>query len=260
MDESSDALMPVLFIGHGNPMNALEDNEFSRAWEMIGRSLPKPDVILCISAHWETDGTLVSAMERPETIHDFWGFPDALYQVRYPAPGSPELAERLCSSIKSKKIEASFDWGLDHGSWSFLKRMFPSANVPVVQLSLDRNAKPRDHFDLGVELGPLRSERILIVGSGNIVHNLGLVCWQKSAYEWAEAFDASIKRLIEQRDFDTLIEYQRLGENVKRAIPTNEHFLPLLYVLAASRTGDQVDFFSEIVTNGSLSMRCVRFS
>jgi 4,5-DOPA dioxygenase extradiol len=217
-----------------------------------------PKAILCISAHWETSGTQVTSAERPETIHDFGGFPEKLYQVHYPAPGSPALAAQVVETVKHARVTESLEWGLDHGAWSILCRMFPRADVPVVQLSLAQNTDPAVHFAIGKELHQFRSCGVLIVCSGNIVHNLGMVKWQDIAFDWASAFDEKIAGLIRDRKFDNLVQYEKLGREALLAIPTNEHYLPLLYALAASDNQDQISFFAKKVTMGSMSMRSVR--
>ena len=247
--------MPALFVGHGSPMNAIEESEFSRAWIEVGKTLPRPDAILCISAHWETGGTWVTAMERPETIHDFGGFPRALFEMQYSAPGSPELARLVQETVQKTEVRPDQAWGLDHGAWSVLCRMFPHADVPVVQLSLDRTQGPEFHYALGKQLRELRRRGVLIVGSGNIVHNLRLVSWQDSAYDWAIEFDETLKRLILAGDHDALVHYQGLGQSARLAIPTNEHYLPLLYILALQEEQENVRFFADRVTLGSMSMR-----
>ena len=250
--------MPALFVGHGSPMNAIEDNEFSSAWTDTGRALPTPTAILCISAHWETAGTCVTAMASPRTIHDFYGFPRALHELRYPAPGSPSLAQRVRASVRTTEVRLDHDWGLDHGAWSVLCRMFPAAGIPVIQLSLDRTKTAAFHYALGRELRTLRSEGVLILGSGNIVHNLGRIRWQDAAYDWAAEFDERIKGLILSRDHDAVVRYDQLGRTAQLAVPTNEHFLPLLYILGLQEDHDTVRFFAEKVTLGSISMRSLR--
>jgi len=247
--------MPVLFVGHGSPTNAIEDNEFSRSWTEMAKSLPKPKAILCVSAHWETLGTQVTAVESPRTIHDFWGFATELYQLRYPAPGSPSLAALVQQTVPGVAIQLDQDWGLDHGTWSVLHRMYPDADVPVVQLSLDRSQGAHYHYQLGKELAPLRDKGILIVGSGNMVHNLGRIVWQDTAFDWAAQFDAQLKELILSGDHVALVHYQTLGHAAHLSIPTNEHYLPLLYVLALQAQGEQIRFFTDKVTLGSISMR-----
>lgn len=250
--------MPALFVGHGTPMNAIEDNEFSRAWAGAARALPTPRAILCISAHWETNGTQVTAMERPRIIHDFHGFPGALFQKQYPAPGSPDLARFAQTTACQTPIALDLQWGLDHGAWVVLCRMFPQAHIPVVQLSLDRTKAPAAHYELGRELAGLRKKGVLIVGSGNVVHNLREIIWQDTALDWAVAFDAQIAQAIRSRHHDSLVRYEGFGQAANLAVPTNEHFLPLLYVLAMQDEREEVQFFAEKVTLGSMSMRSLR--
>ena len=239
---------PLLFIGHGSPMNAIEDNEFSREWIRIGQTLPKPAAIVCISAHWQTDGVNVTADDNPDQIYDFYGFPDELYQMKYPVKGSSAIASLIPEATPDNS------WGIDHGAWSVLARLFPKADVPVVQLSLDRTKSPAEHFQYAKKLRELRQKNILIIGSGNMVHNLGLVQWQNTAYPWAIDFDLNLKKLIETNDVDSLINYQQL-ENSELAIPTNEHYLPLLYILALKDDDETVKFSTEKGTMGSISMR-----
>lgn len=251
----SDRRMPALFVGHGSPMNAIQDNEFSRTWAMEGKGLPRPNAILCISAHWETRGTLVTGMDKPKTIHDFGGFPPELYAMEYSAPGSPELARVTQATVQKTKVGLDQSWGLDHGTWSVLCRMFPDADVPVIQLSLDRTEAPAFHYSLGEELRALRNKGILIVGSGNIVHNLGVITFQDKGYDWAIEFDETVKGLIASGDHDSIIRYRDLGQAARLAIPTNEHYLPLLYILALQEEKEQIRFFADRVTMGSISMR-----
>jgi len=251
--------MPVLFVGHGSPMNAIEENEFARAWRDIGKQLPRPKAILAVSAHWETMGTRVTAMEKPRTIHDFGGFPRELFDVSYPAPGSPELVQTIRKVIKKTEIQPDMTWGLDHGTWSVLTRMFPLADVPVVQFSLDRSKNPRQHYELGQQLKELREEGVLIVSSGNIVHNLRMVVWDDQLkFDWAEDFDASVKSWILEDGHDPLIEYQKHGRAAELAINSAEHYLPLLYTLGLNDLGEPVNFFAEKVTMGSISMRSIK--
>jgi len=250
--------MPALFVGHGNPMNAIETNEFSLAWADAAQALPKPAAILCISAHWETEGTRVTAMDRPKTIHDFYGFPRQLYEVQYPAPGSKDLAALTKDAIRNTRVAMDLDWGLDHGAWSVLSRMFPGADVPVIQLSLDRTKDPSFHYAMGQELRGLRDRGVLIVGSGNIVHNLRMINWEDGAYDWALEFDAKIKERILSGDHESIVHYDRLGRTAALAVPTNEHYLPLLYILALQDAGDRIGFFAEGLTLGSISMRSLR--
>lgn len=252
------SMMPALFIGHGSPLNAIEDSEFSRAWAEAARSLPKPKAVLCISAHWETAGTRVTAMEQPRTIHDFYGFPPELHEKHYPAPGSPELAKMTVETLGKSLVALDSEWGLDHGAWAVLCQMYPKADVPVVQLSLDQSKPPAYHYELGRELRRLRKKGVLIIGSGNIVHNLREVVWEDRAYDWALEFDARIKDLILSGDHKAIIHYPKLGRSAPLAVPTAEHYLPLLYVLGAQDKTDRVSFFADKVTLGSMSMRSVR--
>jgi len=249
-------LMPVLFIGHGSPMNAIEDNEFSRSWQAIGKTLPKPNAILCISAHWETRGTFVTAMERPPTIHDFGGFPQELFNVQYPAPGSSELASEIKNTTTKAEINLDIKWGLDHGCWSVLKHLYPDADVPVIQLSLDYDQPPQYHYDLGIELSSLRKKGILIIGSGNIVHNLRNIDWYKTneGFGWAIEANTKLKKLITENEYSQLINYKNLGTEIKTSIPTPEHFLPLLYILAMKEENESVSFFNDKIVMGSISM------
>jgi len=251
-------MMPVLFIGHGSPMNAIEDTEYSRAWAEVARSLPKPKAILCVSAHWQTAGTRVTAMDQPRTIYDFYGFPPALYNKRYPAPGSPELALMTVETLKDSHAELDSEWGLDHGAWAVLCQMYPKADLPVVQLSLDERKPPAFHYELGRELKGLRNKGVLIIGSGNIVHNLREIAWEDTAYDWALEFDTKMKDLILSGDHKAIIDYSKLGRSANLAVPTAEHYLPLLYVLGAQDKADKVGFFADRVTLGSMSMRSVR--
>jgi 4,5-DOPA dioxygenase extradiol len=239
-------------------MNAIEDNEFSRAWTEAAKALPRPRAILCISAHWETKGTQVTAMAWPRIIHDFHGFPGALFQKQYPAPGSPDLARLAQTTAGQTRIGLDLQWGLDHGAWSVLCRMFPQADIPVVELSLDRSKTPPSHYELGRDLAGLRKKGVLIVGSGNVVHNLRKIVWQDTALDWAVEFDARMAQAIRSRNHDAIIHYERFGQAANLAVPTNEHFLPLLYVLALQDERDQVQFFTEKVTLGSMSMRSLR--
>jgi 4,5-DOPA dioxygenase extradiol len=253
--ERESARMPVLFIGHGSPMNAIEDSEFSRAWSDIARHIPRPTAILCISAHWQSDGARVTAMKQPRTIHDFSGFPDELNEMKYPAHGSPDLARKVRELPGADSILPDQDWGLDHGTWSVLCRMYPEADVPVVQLSLDRDRTPDEHYKLGRLLQPLREQGVLILGSGNMVHNLGMMEWTNTPFDWAARFDLKLKSLIDVRDDEALVSYPKLGPDAALAIPTNEHYLPMLYALASTKSDEPLRFFAEKVTLGSISMR-----
>ena len=256
----STAKMPVLFVGHGSPMNAIETNEFSLEWQKLGKSLPKPFAILCISAHWETRGTFVTAMEKPQTIHDFGGFPQALFDVRYPAPGSPELARETKEIVSKTDVGLDEKWGLDHGAWSVINRFYPEADVPVIQMSLDYYQNPQYHYDLAKELSSLRNKGVLIIGSGNMVHNLRAVDWGKpnQGFDWAQEANEKFKKLIAENDHQQLINYKKLGREVELSVPTPEHYLPLLYALALKTENEEVSFFNDKCVMGSLNMTSVR--
>lgn len=255
--------MPALFVGHGSPMYAIEENEFVRTWRTLGTEMPKPKAILAVSAHWETRGTQVTAMPHPQTIHDFGGFPQALYDVQYPAPGSPELANETIQTVKGSPITTDDRWGLDHGTWSVIRRIYPNADIPVVQLSLDYHKTPKQHYELAKELATLRNKGILIVGSGNIVHNLRQVAWDKAddeayGHDWAIEANDLVKKLIVENDHQALINYQTLGRAVQLAAPTPDHFLPLLYALALKRNDEEIGFFNDKAVMGSLTMTSVK--
>jgi 4,5-DOPA dioxygenase extradiol len=255
--------MPVLFLGHGSPMNAIEENEFVTGFRTIGKALPKPHAILCVSAHWETGGTYVTAMEKPKTIHDFGGFPEALYQVQYPAPGSPELAKETIGIVTKTQVGLDEKWGLDHGCWSVVKHLYPAADVPVVQMSLDRYQTPQYHYELAKELALLRDRGILIIGSGNMVHNLGMVAWDKLnddeySYDWAIEASEQMKKWILDGDHQSLIDYPKQGKAFDLSIPTPEHFLPLLYTLALKEGNEKVSIFNDKAIAGSLTMTSVK--
>lgn len=251
--------MPVLFIGHGSPLNAIEDNEYNRTWRKIGATLPEPKAILSISAHWETRGSFVTGSAHPHTIHDFMGFPQELFNVNYPAPGSKWLVNLVSELINGDEVRVDHAWGLDHGTWSVLLPMYPQANIPVVQLSLDRKKGGAYHYEFGQALGRLREEGVLILGSGNLVHNLRTASFTESALDWAVAFDESVKNWTVQKDHSPLINYEKQGREAILAINSAEHYLPYLYVLGASSPEDPVTFYNEKVTMGSVSMRCVQF-
>ncbi|MGD0582757.1 MAG: 4,5-DOPA dioxygenase extradiol [Bacteroidales bacterium] len=256
-------MLPVLFVGHGSPMNAIEDNEFVAGWINAAGSIPKPSGILCISAHWETKGTFVTAMERPKTIHDFGGFPQELFQVQYPAPGSPELADETRRIIKKADVGPDYNWGLDHGCWSVLKRMYPAADVPVIQMSIDYSMPPQYHYDLGSELSQLRRKGVLIIGSGNIVHNLRLIDWNRMdepdhGYDWALEANEKMKKFILSDDHESLINFRSQGKAFDLAIPTPEHFLPLLYILALKQPSEKTEIFNDKAVMGSLSMTSIK--
>lgn len=255
----STSRMPALFIGHGSPMNAIEENEFSQAWREIGKKLPRPKGILSISAHWETPTSQVTAMKQPETIHDFYGFPQELNEMVYPAPGSPDLAEKVLQLLHKKDSGPSMDWGLDHGTWSVLARLFPKADVPVVQLSLARTRDGQFHYDLGKQLLPLRDEGVLIMGSGNIVHNLRMMRFDNKPFDWNVEFDGKIKNWIDSGNHDPMIHFQDQGPAAAYSINSGEHFLPLLYILSQQTQQDDLRYFCEVTSYGSLSMRCVQF-
>ena len=234
---------PVLFIGHGSPMNAIEKNEFSDKWKEIAKKIPKPRAILCISAHWQTEGLGVTAMERPKTIHDFYGFPEELYDIEYKAKGSKKLAEEIKNMIKKFDISLDHEWGLDHGTWSVLINMFPNADIPVLQLSLDYNLNPKHIFRLGKELSKFREQGILIIGSGNIVHNLMMINPGVKSFPWAVEFDSFVKKSILKKDYESLIDYEK-HKYSRLAHPTSDHYLPLLYVLGASDKNEEPYFFN----------------
>jgi 4,5-DOPA dioxygenase extradiol len=250
--------MPVLFVGHGSPMNALEDNEFSRTWKQAGQEVPTPRAIICISAHWVTRGTLVTAMDKPRTIHDMYGFPPELYEICYDAPGSPDLAEQVRRIIKKTQVKDDQEWGLDHGTWSVLTHMFPKADIPVIQMSLDANITPGKHYEIAAQLKELRGEDVLIMGSGNIVHNLRMARFDDSAYDWALQFDGRVANWIEQNDHEPIVHYEKGDQAAALAINTAEHYLPLLYSLALRDENDKVSFFADKVMGGSISMRSVK--
>lgn len=259
---SNTESMPVLFVGHGSPMNAIEENEFVAEFRKVREKLPRPKAILCISAHWETQGTRVTAMEQPRTIHDFRGFPPELYELSYPAPGSPELANEVKKNITESDVIFDNQWGLDHGCWSVVKHFYPEADIPVVQLSLDYRKTPLEHYQLARELMALRNKGVLIIGSGNMVHNLGLVAWDKLkvpgfGYDWALEADKIMKQMIIEGDYKSLANYKVLGKAFELSIPTPEHFLPLIYSLALRQNSDEVSFFNDKVIGGSLTMTSV---
>lgn len=253
------SLMPALFVGHGNPMNAIEDTEFSEGWARMAAKLPAPKAVLCVSAHWYVSRLAVTYMEKPRTIHDFGGFPPALSQVQYPAPGSLSLASHVASMLDG--CEKDLEWGLDHGAWAVLRRMYPSADIPIVQLSIDRRKPDEWHYALGKKLAPLRKEGVLVVGSGNIVHNLRAYRWgspSSEPYDWAERFDSFVTGCLYEDDIQTLVEYKTLGEDADLSIPTPDHYLPLLYVLGMKTREDMIRYPVTGFDGGSMSMRCVQ--
>ncbi|MCA1636603.1 MAG: 4,5-DOPA dioxygenase extradiol [Acidobacteria bacterium] len=253
--------MPAIFFGHGNPMNALSKNAYTEAWAAIGTQLPRPTAVLAVSAHWYLPATAVTATRAPRTIHDFGGFPPELSQVQYPAPGSPELAERVRSLLAPVPVELDERWGLDHGTWSVLCHVFPQADIPVVQLSIDETQPPEFHYETGQRLAPLRDEGVLIIGSGNIVHNLHTYAWGRhmvEPFDWAVRFEQQAREFLRSGDDAPLVAYEKLGRDARLSIPTPEHYLPLLYVIAARRAGEQVSFPVEGVDGGSVSMLTVQ--
>ncbi len=255
------ALLPAIFFGHGNPMNALQQNAWTEGWAELGRSIPRPKAVLCISAHWYVPETAVTAMTQPRTIHDFGGFPPELFQVEYSAPGDPALAQRVQALLAPLPVRLDEQWGLDHGTWAVLCHVFPQADVPLVQLSLDASKPAAFHYALGKQLAPLRAEGVLIVGSGNLVHNLRAYAWGQpsvGAYDWAARFEQQARALMLADDVAPLIQYEQLGRDALLSIPTPEHYLPLLYVLALRQPGEDISFPSEGVDGGSISMLTVR--
>jgi 4,5-DOPA dioxygenase extradiol len=253
--------MPALFFGHGNPMNAIQHNAFTEAWAEIGRRLPRPRAILSVSAHWYVPGTWITGMERPRTIHDFGGFARELFQVKYPAPGDPELARRVARLLSPIQVRMDEHWGLDHGTWSVLCHVFPNADVPVVQLSLDETQPPSFHYELGRNLRVLRDEGVLVLGSGNLVHNLHTYAWGRHVpepFDWAVRFEHEARKLMVAGATGPLIAYEELGKDALLSVPTPEHYLPLLYVLALRREGEALTFPVEGVDGGSISMLSVQ--
>ncbi|MFT3885505.1 MAG: 4,5-DOPA dioxygenase extradiol [Flavobacteriales bacterium] len=254
--------MPVLFLGHGSPMNAIEENEFVQGFRQVAGTLPRPQAVLVVSAHWETRGTQVTAMAHPRTIHDLSGFPQALFDVQYPAPGSPELAEEAKRLVKSTTVGLDHSWGLDHGAWSVVKHLYPQADVPVIQMSIDHGMKPEQHYALAQELAALREKGVLIIGSGNMVHNLRMVAWDRInepyAYDWALEAQAKMSRSILSGDHAPLIGFHAQGRAFELATNSSEHYLPLLYALALQRKDEQATLFNDKPLAGSLTMTSVR--
>jgi len=255
------SIMPAIFFGHGNPMNALFQNPWTKGWATIGRSIPRPKAILCISAHWYIPAVAVTAMERPRTIHDFGGFPRELFEVEYPALGSPELAARVRELLGEDVIMDDRQWGLDHGTWSVLCHVYPEADVPIVQLSINEPKPAEWHYELARKLAPLRDEGVLVAGSGNLVHNLHTYAWGKHGvepFDWAQRFDEQARELILSDDHSPLINYEALGRDAMLSAPTPDHYLPLLYILALQREGEKVSFPVEGFDGGSISMTTVQ--
>jgi 4,5-DOPA dioxygenase extradiol len=253
---STATRMPVIFFGHGSPMNTLARNRYTEAWRKLGASVPKPKAILAVSAHWFTRGTAVTAMAKPRTIHDFGGFPQALFDVQYPAPGDPGLAARVRELLAPVAVQLDQSWGLDHGTWSVLAHAFPDAGIPVVQLSMDGTKPAQYHYDIGKHLAPLREEGVLVVGSGNVVHNLMLMRRGEGvpAFDWAQRFNDKVRAALASANHLALIEFERLGEDARLSVPTPEHYLPLLYIAALQAEGETMDFAVDGYEGGSLSM------
>ena len=258
-----EQVMPVLFIGHGSPMNGIEDTAFSRRWSQMAKEIPTPKAVLVVSAHWFTKGTKITAMDFPKTIHDFGGFPQELFDVQYPAPGNPLLAKETAELLHSAHVEFDHDWGLDHGAWTIIRHMYPEANIPVLQLSIDYTKGPQYHYDLAKELNVLRKKGVLIIGSGNMVHNLRMVAWDRLndpeyAYDWAIQMNNKFKELIQAGNHKPLINYSSLGKEAMLAIPTPEHYLPLMYTLGLKSSKDDISFFNDKAVGGSLTMTSVK--
>lgn len=259
-----EKLQPVFFIGHGSPMNGIENNVFSEQWKEIGKQIDLPSAVLVISAHWLTKGTHVTAMKEPKTIHDFGGFPQALFDVQYPAPGSPFLAGETAKLITSTDVGLDHDWGLDHGTWTVVRHMFPDANVPVLQLSIDYNQPASYHYNLAKQLFDLRKRGVLILGSGNMIHNLRMLDWRSIdspgfGFDWAIELNDIFKKKILSKDHTSLINYEGLSKNAKLAIPTPDHYYPMIYNLALQSEKDNLEFFNDDYVGGSLSMTSFRF-
>jgi 4,5-DOPA dioxygenase extradiol len=253
--------MSAIFFGHGNPMNAITANEYTRGWATIGATTPRPKAIVCISAHWYVPDTAVSISTSPRTIHDFGGFPEELFRVQYPAPGDPDLAQRIQKLLSPAPVSLNDRWGLDHGTWSVLCHVYPNADVPVIQLSIDETQSPAFHHEIGRRLAPLRDEGILLIGSGNLVHNLHTYAWGQHAvrpFEWATRFEQRARELMSNGDDKLVIDYEALGRDAMLSVPTPDHYLPLLYVLGARQPGEEVSYPIEGVDGGSISMLAVR--
>ncbi|HET9365012.1 MAG TPA: 4,5-DOPA dioxygenase extradiol [Candidatus Angelobacter sp.] len=253
--------MPAIFIGHGNPMNALQRNPYTDSWSALGQSIPRPKAVLCVSAHWFAPGTGVTVTTAPRTIHDFGGFPRELYQVKYPAPGDPDLAHRVQKLLAPMPVTLDESWGLDHGTWAVLCHVYPQADVPVVQLSIDETQPPAFHYEIGLRLAPLRDEGVLILGSGNLVHNLHAYAWGRHVvepFDWAVRFEQEAREMLLAAEHRPLVDYEKLGRDALLSIPTPDHYLPLLYVIGARQTGEAVSFPVEGVDGGSISMLSVQ--
>ncbi len=261
--ETTNHLMPVLFVGHGSPMNGIEENEFSNYWKKLANEIEKPKAVICVSAHWLTKGTFVTAMDFPRTIHDFGGFPQQLFDVEYKALGDLELAQETKELVTSIPIELDHEWGLDHGTWTVVRHMYPEADIPVLQLSIDYNKPPQFHFELGQELKKLRQKGVLIIGSGNVVHNLRMIDWKNVnepiGYDWANEIDVLVKDKILNGDFNALVNYSTLHSEIQKAIPTPDHYYPLLYTLGLANEKEIIEVFNEAPVGGSITMTSYRF-
>lgn len=258
-----EKLQPVFFIGHGSPMNGIEQNVFSQKWQQIGKTIDLPCAVLVVSAHWLTKGTHVTAMSEPKTIHDFGGFPDELFQVQYPAPGSPFLAEETARMVTSTNVGLDHDWGLDHGTWTVVRHMFPEANVPVLQLSIDYYKPAEYHYKLAKEIYDLRKRGVLVIGSGNMIHNLRMLDWKRLnepgfGYDWVKSLNETFRKKILSKDHKALINYESLGEAAKLAIPTPDHYFPMIYALALMSDKDDIEIFNDEYVGGSLTMTSFR--
>ncbi len=261
-----DRKMPVLFIGHGSPMNIVMDNSYTRSLAALGKTLPRPKAIMVVSAHWLTRGTVVTCTERPRTIHDFYGFPEELYALDYPCPGAPDVASGVTGAVRSVPVLCDTRWGLDHASWAVLRHLYPAADIPVFEMSLDyrygeRDPRPlRYHYDLARELSPLRQQGVLIIGSGNIVHNLGIIDFDTDAkpYDWALDFDGQVKDCLVNRRHSDLLEYERMGKAALLSVPSLDHYLPMIYAIGLQEQDDALGFVHEGMQNASVSMRCFR--
>ncbi len=253
-------LQPTIYVGHGNPMFALAENSYTAGWRRLGEEIPKPKAIVSVSAHWFVSGTRVTVNPFPKTIHDFGGFPKQLYEVQYAAPGDPDLARRLQSLLAPVPVMMDESWGLDHGTWSVLRHLYPDADIPVIQLSIDERQPAYFHFELGQRLAPLRTEGILILGSGNLIHNLSRYTWEQQTepFNWAVRFETNIKSMMSSGDLKSLIQYEGLGQDAALSVPTPDHYLPLLYVAATWQQGERITFPVEGIDGGSISMLTVR--
>ena len=250
--------MPVLFIGHGSPMNAIADNAYSQSWKALGKKLQRPQAILSVSAHWLTKGTKVASMSKPKTIHDFGGFPKALFDAEYPAPGSPDFAKLTKELVTYSHVQTDESWGLDHGTWSVLLPMYPAADIPVFQLSLDYDQPPTYHYEIGKQLSKLRDKGVLIIGSGNLVHNLRAIDWSggNKVYDWAREFDSKFTGWMDKGDHASILDYQKiLGNTATMAHPSYDHLLPLFYILGLQQKNEQITYFNEQFDMASISMK-----